>query len=186
MLKYNSSVRFCLHAAISFFFEVFQVFSIGQKIAYGRAGVCIVEDITEKEIIKSKKTLYYVLRPYFQQNNVIYAPVDSDKVSIRPILTADEANELISKIPDIKKKCLADIEGKSVILSTTCDALIELTAKIYSKRKIANENKKKLGFLDEKNMHQAEELLFGEFAVALGINPNEVENYITQKLKESE
>ena len=62
------------------------MFQKGDKIVYGQTGVCIVEDVVEKALIKNEKKLYYLLKPLFQQNNVIYAPVDSDKVFMRHVI----------------------------------------------------------------------------------------------------
>lgn len=50
------------------------MFSKGEKIVYGSTGVCVIEDICEKELIRNQKKLYYILKPLFQQNNTIYAP----------------------------------------------------------------------------------------------------------------
>ena len=57
-----------------------------------------------------------------------------------------------------------------------------MTMSIHQKRKEADENKKKLGAIDERYMKRAEDLLFGELAVALGIEKHEVQSYIAGKL----
>ena len=41
---------------------------------------------------------------------------------------------------------------------------------------------KKLGLVDERYMKRAQDMLHGEFAVALGIERNEVPGYIESKL----
>ena len=76
------------------------MFNKGDKIVYGQTGVCIVEDIAQRELIKHVKRLYYKLRPIYQQNNIIYAPAESDKVLIRPVISKDEADALIKKMPE--------------------------------------------------------------------------------------
>ena len=42
--------------------------------------------------------------------------------------------------------------------------------------------KKKFGAMDERYMKRAEDMLFGEFAVALGIDKNEVQAYISKRI----
>ena len=79
------------------------MFNKGDKVIYGQTGVCVVEDIAQRELIKNVKRLYYKLKPIYQQNNIIYAPAQSDKVFIRSIISREEAEELISKMPDIYK-----------------------------------------------------------------------------------
>lgn len=163
------------------------MFEKGQTVLYGQTGVCTVEDIAEKELVRNQKRLYYVLKPYFQQNNTIYAPADSDKVFIRPVMTAPQADELILKIPEIKAKIknaeITQEECRTALSSHSCDDLVRLTAKIYEKKKSAQAEKKKLGFSDEKYLHLAEELLFGELSVALGIPRDSVQDYIKQKIE---
>lgn len=164
------------------------MFSKGDKVVYGQTGVCVIEDIVEKALIKNEKKKYYVLKPLFQQNNVIYAPADSGKVLIRPVMTKQQAEELISRIPQI-------ISGASDETGTIdsyreelefhkAENLVLLTAQIYRKKKLAKLNRKKLGFVDEKYMHIAEELLFGEFSAVLGIPIEKVPEYIESKIKE--
>ncbi len=163
------------------------MFKIGDKIVYGQTGVCEITDICEKELIRNQKRQYYMLKPLFQQNNIIYAPCDSDKVFMRYVISKKEANGLIDRIPDIKSALKSenyDTEKiKAEFASHNCDDLIGLTIKIYEKRQTARENKKKLGFSDEKYMHLAEELLFGELSVALDIPRNSVQEYIKSRLK---
>jgi len=162
------------------------MFEVGEKIVYGQTGVCVVEDVTEKELIRNQKRLYYVLKPMFQQNNTIYAPVDSDKVYMRSVMTAQEAEELIEKIPEIKQKVqkgeLSVEDYRAELSSHRSVGLIELTAIIYEKKKTAQSQKKKLGFSDEKYMRLAENLLFGELSVALNIPYEEVSQYIENKI----
>lgn len=163
------------------------MFSAGEKIVYGQTGVCVIEDIAEKELIKNQKRLYYVLKPLNQQNNIIYAPADSDKIFIRPVMTREEAEKLILQIPEIvskiKQGVLSVDDYREKLSSRKSLELVELTAIIYEKKKIAKSNKKKLGFSDEKYMHIAENMLFGELAVSLDIPIEQVPGYIENKLK---
>lgn len=161
------------------------MFAKGEKVVYGQTGVCTIEDITEKELIRNQKRVYYVLRPLFQQNNIIYAPADSDKVFMRPVMTAQEADELILKIPEIKKSARKELTAedyKTELSAHESTSLVQLTAAIYEKKQAARAQKKKLGFSDEKYMRLAEDLLFGELSVALGIAVDDVTGYIESKL----
>ncbi|MBE6808048.1 MAG: hypothetical protein E7524_01120 [Ruminococcaceae bacterium] len=163
------------------------MFAKGEKIVYGNTGVCYIEDICEKELIRNQKKLYYVLKPIYQQNNVIYAPVENGMVAMRPVMTADEAEALISKIPEIKEKNpLVNLSGedyRNELSGHECADLVRLTSIIYEKKKAAQANNKKLGFIDEKYMRLAESLLFGELAVSLDIPYDDVPKYIEKKIK---
>ena len=122
------------------------MFNKGDRIFYGQTGVCVVEDISEKVLTKNNKRLYYTLRPLYQQNNIIYAPVESEKVFMREIISVDEAKKLIQTVPDIYEKALNG-EGKpdyqEYIDSHSCEELLELAVMIYSKKQAAKRMKKK-------------------------------------------
>ena len=162
------------------------MFSKGDKIFYGQTGVCVVEDISEKVLTKNLKKLYYTLRPLYQQNNVIYAPVESDKVFMREIISADEAEKLIKKVPELYCKALNGEEKgdyQDYLESHSCEELLELAVIIYSKKQAAKRMKKKTGFIDEKYLRRAEELLFGELAAVLDIAPAKVPEILFAEMK---
>ena len=54
---------------------------------------------------------------------------------------------------------------------------------IYSKKQAAKRMKKKTGFIDEKYLKRAEELLFGELAAALNITPAKVPEILFAEIK---
>ena len=159
------------------------MFNIGDNVMYKSAGVCLVREITK--IDKSGRD-YYVLQPYFG-SETIYAPVDT-KVFMRACLTADEARELILKIPQIETEPCNDKNfltmrehyNKSISSNETKD-LIQLIKGIYEKG-----CRKKLGTVDERYMKRAEDLLYGELAIALGISRDDVIDYIRKTLEDTE
>ena len=150
-------------------------------------GVCVVEDICEKALIKNNKIKYYMLYPFFQPKNKIYTPVENNKVFMRKIITKKQAEDLIYKIPKIcenlSDEILTEADYVKKCKTHNIDDLICLTAIIYRKKEYVKLQKKKLGYVDEKYMKKAEELLFGELACALEIEYNEVQKYIEEKLK---
>ncbi len=81
----------------------------------------------------------------YQQNNVIYAPVDSDKVFIRAIISKTEAQKLVETVPEICNKAL-DVQGeedyRAMLESHSCNELLELAIKIYSKKQAVKKAKK--------------------------------------------
>lgn len=157
------------------------MFNKGDKVFYGQTGVCVVEDISEKVLTKNLKRLYYTLRPIYQHNNIIYAPALSDKVFIRGIISKSEAQGLVASVPELMNKALdgqTEEDYKAALESHSCEELLELAIKIYAKKQAAKRIKKKPGFVDEKYLKRAEELLFGELAAALDIPLEEVPNLL--------
>ena len=160
------------------------MFNRGEKVFYGQTGVCIVEDISEKAFNKNLKGLYYTLRPIYQHNNIIYAPACSNKIFIRKIISEYEAQKLIETVPKLYKKALeeqTEEDYNRALESHSCEELLELVIKIYSKKQ-AVKRTKKLGLIDEKYLKRAEELLFGELAAALDISLEEVPKVLFEKL----
>lgn len=144
------------------------MFQKGEYIMYGSTGVCRVEDVAVPDNIpmKEKGTLYYKLAPVYGAGN-IYIPVDS-KVFMRPVLTKEQANELIDKIPSIQEpvyeakdqKNLADCYRAS-LRAHECEELVGMIKAIYQKHKKLEGTGRKLGKADTEYMKQAQALLMG-------------------------
>ena len=74
----------------------------GEYVIYGSSGVCQVGDVTTLDIDNVPKDReYYVL---FPKNNggTIYVPVDVANTKMRKVITKEEAEQLIEKIPTIQ------------------------------------------------------------------------------------
>ena len=112
---------------------------------------------------------------------------------MRPVISRDEALALIDAIPAMTVEAyhnssfqrLAD-HYRQYIESYDCAALLELTRSVYIKRKEAALRNKKLGAVDERYMRRAEDLLYGELAVALEIARECVPDFIAARLQERE
>lgn len=50
------------------------------------------------------------------------------------------------------------------------------------KKQAAEKQNRKLGAIDEKYMKRAEDLLFGELAAALGVDRDQVNEYVVEKI----
>lgn len=162
----------------------------GEYVIYGNNGICRIEAIgipTGTPMARSGKE-YYTLSPVFGSGN-IYAPLDT-KVFMRPILTKEQAEELIAQIPEIREE---HFEGKDVralsekykgCLDThQCEDLVKLIKTVYMKEKAMVENGKKLAKTEQEFGKLAKELLHREFSMALELPYEEVEEYITKKVE---
>lgn len=165
------------------------MFQPGDLVVYGTTGVCQVEAITRPNLTGADRNKqYYLLKP-LQQDGVIYTPVENQKVPIRSVISAAEAEALIDLIPNMQAEaCRAPTlqalaqHYQSVVRSHDCRDLIELMMSIYAKRQQVESQKRRLGMVDERYMKQAERLLYGEFSVALGIPFDEVQPYIARRV----
>ena len=165
------------------------MYSIGEKIMYGGTGVCTVQEITSvKQSSLDRPRLYYVLKPLYQ-SGTIQIPVDNTKVPIRAVMTRDEAEQLVDGMPYITaaicyEKNLTALRNhyQQQLNTYDCRDLVRMTKSIYAKKKDAESRQKKIGMTDEKFLRRAEDLLYGELAVALEIGRDEVRSYISDRL----
>lgn len=164
------------------------MFSVGDVIIYGNTGVCeIVKIDTLKMDGIDSRRLYYSLKPMFS-GEVIYTPVDT-KVFMRDVITEEKANEIINVIPQIKAvpyteksvQMLSD-HYKEAFLSHECIDLVKLLMSIYAKKEFLEEQGRKFGQTDERFMKKAEDLLYGEFSIALSLPKDSVEEYISNRV----
>lgn len=162
-------------------------------IVYGSLGVCRVQDIVTRRFEGLDAAHpYYVLEPLYQEG-VLYVPADNPKISLRPVISAGEANRLIDAIPATESPVFHSRSAQELsahyeqlLRSHDCKALLELTMSIYHKKAALERQNKKLGRVDEHFMKRAEEALSGELAVALSIPREQVPAYIAQRVKHAE
>lgn len=160
------------------------MFNVGEKIIYGSNGVCRVEEVCDME----GKTMYK-LKPLWS-GFTIMVPVDSTKVFMRPIMTAEEANAFIDALPaveanGIESRVPRELTGyyEGLLSSHEVRDLAALTKAAYRKKVDLESKHKKLGQVDQRYLKKGENLLFGELAAALGIEREEVLDYITSRLE---
>lgn len=166
------------------------MYNIGDVIMYANMGMCKVMDIEQKllcEAIGEKQ--YYKLQAVFEDDAICYVPTDSD-VFMRKAITKEEAEELISKIPQVEEEAYINKNIKELakhydekINAGDCKSLVELILSIDDKKDYMEKHKKKLGVVDEKYLKKARNLLYEEFAVSLGMKKENVPKYITRKVE---
>lgn len=169
------------------------MFAKGTKIMYGNTGVCEVMDYTTPNLPGMPRgTKYYVLRPLFQ-NGTIYCPVEQPKVFMRPVMSREEAEELVALIPTISVEPfhtgrLQELSEhyRSIIGTHSTTDLVEIIKSVYHKKREAEAAGRRVSQLDDRYMKLAEELLHGELSVALDIPKDEVKDYIHRRVAEAE
>jgi len=166
------------------------MFEIGEYIVYGVKGVCQIEDITHMDISGvDKNRLYYVLAPIGDKSGKIYAPTDNPKVMMRKVITKEEANQLIEELPRIELLWVPDDrqrEAKYKEALNTCDyrAWVSIVKTLYLRKQERVAQGKKITALDERYMRTAENELYSELSLTLGIPKNEMEEYIKERLEQ--
>ena len=162
------------------------MYQVGDLIIYGGDGVCRVEKVGPGPFSgQGAERTYYTLKPCYGKG-VIYAPTDVG-VPMRPVLTKEEAWDLIRSIPHME----ADPSGlgdarqaaqvyKSLLQTYDNANLIRLIRLIYRKNQAAITRGRGYGHIDERFLKRAKDLLHGELAIALDIPLEQVEDTIAQ------
>lgn len=164
------------------------MFQVNDIVVYGRHGVCRITDIgTISMSMADRRKLYYTLKPLFGHDAVIYVPVDREDSVMRPVMTNQEAKELIGEIPDIE--CTWSVnererEAQYKEALRTCDGreLVKIIKLLYQRKQIRVRQGKKMTSVDERYFHQAQERLYEELGYALDISRENVESYITDSI----
>lgn len=166
------------------------MFKKGQYVNYGKHGVCVVEDITHMDIPGvDKDKLYYVLSKVYTRGNKIYTAVDNEKVVMRRILSKHEAEDLVEEIPDIEQLVVANDKSrndkyKDAITKCDCREWVRVIKSLYHRKQECLEKGKKVAVTDERFCKEAEDYLYGELALSLGIERDQVKDFIVSHVGE--
>lgn len=169
-----------------------RMFKINDVIVYGKSGICRVEKIGPIALpMADKNRMYYTLRPVYESQAVIYAPVDNEKTVMRLTMSKEEADQLIEEIPDLKTAWIGNEKDRearyrSALSACDCRELIRMIKGLYQKRALRVRDGKKVTVVDERYFKLAQTQLYSELAYALGIDKAQVTSYIEEKLQVAE
>lgn len=165
------------------------LYQVGQLIVYGAEGVCRVEAVGPLDMRGAQRGVdYYTLFPLYREGR-IFIPVDTE-VYTRPVMTREEAEALIARMPDIPAEVyensnprLLNEHYQGFLKSHDCTDLVRLIRAIYVKGVSAADRGRRLGQVDERSMKQAEEMLHGELAAALDLPIDKMRDYIARAME---
>lgn len=164
------------------------MYSVGQHVVCGNKGVCTVEDITTLDIAGvDRAKLYYILKPQYISASTVYVPVEN-AASLREVLTREQAQRLVEEMPDIAplqivNEKLAEQEYRSCMRSNDSMEWVRVIKTIYARRQKRLQAGRKETAVDGRYFKMAEDSLYGELAVALGMERSQVCTYIEDKLQ---
>ena len=152
------------------------MYKVGVYINYKR-------DLCKVTIIEND---YYCLSPVLDESLSIKVPTSNKFNNLRYPLSKKEAEELISKIPDIEPIQTTDIllenTYKELMKSNNHEDLIKIIKTTYLRNQARLNNHKKVGDKDLTFFNQAEKLLYNELSYSLGITYDECKTYIIDKI----
>ena len=168
------------------------MFSVNDYVVFGNHGICVIKAIGPLDLgIAERGRLYYTLEPLYTQKNTIYTPVDSEQNSLRRAITREEALELIDRIPQVETVWVPDEKRREeryreIMRQNDCMGWMQIIKTLYLKKQKRLAEGRKNTARDELYLKLAEDFLYGEFAAALDVEKDEVEDLIGRRVREME
>ena len=164
------------------------MFVQGDRVVYGIHGVCSVVDLQTRRVDK-KDIEYYVLEPVDQPGTRYFVPTQNKAAAakLQPILTREALDELLHS-EDVDKNAWIEDEGRrkqyyrELINSGDRTALVCMVRTLHKQKKTQLSAGRKFHLCDENFLRDAQKLLSSEFALVLGIQAGEVEDYVIQAI----
>ncbi len=165
------------------------MFEIGQYVVYGNKGVCQIKDVGPIDMVGlSDDRTYYSLSQIFLKGSMIFTPVDNENSHIRPILSQKEAKALVKEIKEMKPEWVKDDKVRDrmyteILRKADAKELSKMIIALYHRKEERIASGKKATSTDERFFHAAEDILYGELSIALGMEEDDVKNYIEECVK---
>lgn len=156
------------------------MFKKGNYIVY-RKDVCLVNDIVE---LRGEK--YYSLSPLCDESMQLKIPVNNTTGLLREVISKENAEKLIDNIPnievlDLNEKTIEN-EYQKLLASSSVEDLIKIIKTTYLRNDNRLKNGKKIGEKDDLYFKKAEQLLYTEFSISLGMSYKEAKDYVHKRL----
>lgn len=157
------------------------MFEVGEYLVY-RKDVCQVKEILEKEGIK-----YYQLVPMSDDSLKIEIPVENKDNVLRKLISKEEIDLLIKKMPNIKlidcNDRMIELEYRNLLATGNKEDIIKVIKTAYLRNKARLDNKKKISEKDMNYLEKAEKLLYNEFSIVLNLSIDATREYIINKVE---
>ena len=158
------------------------MYKVDEIIVYKKE-VCKIRKIKEK-YLQNKD--YYIMSPLEDPSLVINVTVDNTK-DIRSVITKEEAESLIAKIPTIEllnsDSKNIETEYKQLLNEDNLENLVKIIKTTYLRNYERTKTKKRISEVDQTYFNKAETRLYNELSISLNLPLEEVKEYIITKLK---
>lgn len=165
-------------------------YALDEFVSYRKNGVCKIVDITVQSFGGQGKKEYYVLQSVYDANMRVFVPIGSDlENEMKNIVSSDEIIKIIGESKNVESLWVDDCKSRAgvfeeIINSGDLVKMLWMIQAVNDYKKEAELQKKKMKATDLKYLAMAESIISGEFAFSLGINKNEVIDYINKLLAE--
>lgn len=164
------------------------MFKINDVVNYSTTGVCKVVDIALQDIAGEERE-FYILKPLYDGNSTVMVPTANTQLvsHMYAPLSKAEAEKLIEDMPSVTEIWIDDdrlrySEYKGILSSGNRKDVVGVIKALYNHQKSQAKKGRKLRSTDERIMHDAERLLYGEIAYCLEKEPSEIPEFILKSL----
>lgn len=168
------------------------MFCIGEYIVYGTNGICRVESIGPSPYDKTDSRTFYLLIPVKNpMSSTIYTPVDNDRVPMRRLMTEGEITALIAAMPEIEPLSVPVEKQRRELYRATIgtlkpEAYVQVIKTVHQRRETLAAARKHFPVTDLECERLAKHMLYSECAHVLGLDEEEMERYIIERLPMAE
>lgn len=161
------------------------MFKVNDFVVYNSMGVYKITDIRTEKDIYENDTQYYIMQPVYHNNMTVKVPVDNPNVKMREVISREEVLSLIDSMPEKETVWIPDDRKrnesfKAALKTGKCEEWFKLIKSIYAEKQEKTNIGKKLMKIDEEIMKAAQKNLYEEFAVALEMSPDDIEEFILE------
>ncbi|MEG2483724.1 MAG: CarD family transcriptional regulator, partial [Lachnospiraceae bacterium] len=157
---------------------------INDYVIYSYRGICKITDIKEEGVTKTKR-MHYILQPLRDEKATLMTPVENDKVSLRPIISREEAQELMDSLSSLEAEWITNNRLRSTTFTSISrngslkDSLGVLIAFLRQQKILKKENKR-LTMPDDKILKAIDTRIYEELAYALNVSPESIKREISK------
>mgnify|MGYP003312352731 CR=1 FL=1 len=159
------------------------MFEIGEVVVYKRE-VCIIKELKNNFY---RDMDYYILNSIIDDSLVLQVPVENKMGYLRKIMSKEEVEALINRIPDIEyidtNEKFIENEYKALLQTNEIDDLVKIIKTTYLRNDTRQKEGKKTADKDSFFFNKAETFLYTEISKSLNMPYDEVKNYIIERLK---
>ena len=168
------------------------MFQIGDLLFYGTNGVCRVSEICSSPFDSADTRSFYKLTPISDHSSlVIFTPVDNLQVVMRPLISKEEAEALLSRLSEIEKVAVA-IEKhrkdayREAIRDGAPEGFVKIIKTVRARRELFRKTRRRVPDLDNDFEHTAKTCLYGELSAVLGIAREEIHRIVSEGIAEAQ
>ena len=165
------------------------MYCVGDQVIYGIHGVCRIID-EDCRTVDRKQMNYLVLEPEGQPGSRYLVPTHNAAAmaKLRKILTSEEMEALILSDTVRSAEWIRDDNQRKQIYRDLVSggdrvSIMRMVHLLYTHKAEQSAAGRKVHQCDDNFLRDAEKLLSGEIAIAMGMTYEEARNYLREKLK---